>query len=906
MFVVKRNGKKEPVLFDKITQRISYLIDDHEKSNLDPVFIGQKVIAYIHNGITTEELDIESAKICATSCTKHPLYSFLGGRILVSNLHKKNNLKFSEKTELIKKNIDILDNNYYNYVKNNKEILDKIVNYNQDYIFDYFGFKTLERAYLITNKKTNYIYESPQDMFMRVATFLNMGDLPSIEKTYELLSTGSYIHASPTLFNSGCKRSQLASCFLIGTDDSMEGITDTWKHVSNISKYGGGIGLHVSNIRSKGTLIKGTNGPSSGIIPMLKVYNEIARYVNQGGKRKGSFAIYLETHHYDIFDFLDLRKNFGDNNLRARDLFQSLWISDLFMKQVENDGDWYLMCPNESPNLENVWGKEYEELYWKYVSFQNYKEKIKARKLWNKIIETQFETGMPYVGFKDSVNRKSNQQNIGTIKSSNLCAEIVEYSSKDEHAVCNLASIALNKMLIPFDSNGKKFIIHTKEDCKFCTYSKKFLNYNNYEYMEIIYSTPDLESGNLEFLTSELKRNNKEKLTFPQIFVNVEDKTEYIGGFEDFIRYTSAQYNYSKLYDVAYQIALNLDSVIDLNYYPTLETKKSNMRHRPVGVGIQGLADTLVQMKINFESEEALELNAKIMETIYYASLNASCDLSKKRTTDMCILIDYLRHFGIKIPEYYDSNFNILSDEQNKIYHKLKVHSFEINLNPDDTIGSYSTFKNSPVSKGILQYDMWGLNESDLNYNWLKLKEEIKKYGIRNSLSVALMPTASTSQILGNNECFEYFTSNIYTRNTLAGDFTLINRYLISDLLSIGLWNTDIKDLIISNYGSVQNINTIPKIFLDLYKTQWELKQIWVLKAAKARSPFVDQSQSMNIFMKEPDSQKINSMLYTSWKYGLKTGIYYLRTKPASNAIQFTIDPSKNKNVDEECIECSA
>ena len=931
MFVTKRNGSQEEVLFDKITERIQKLVnifpsDIDENKFINATLVGQKVIAFLHSAITTEELNIESAKICVNLCTTHHLYSNLGGRILVSNLHKKTLNSFSETVIRIQEETNFYDDNFYNWILSNSQELDNMIDYTRDYIFDYFGFKTLERAYLIKNQETEHIYERPQHMWMRVAAFLNQDNMENIKKTYDMLSQGNYIHASPTLFNSGSKRSQLSSCFLIGTGDSLDDITDTWKSVAAISKWGGGIGLHVSNVRSKGSLIKGTNGPSSGIIPMLQVYNSIGRYVNQGGKRKGSIAVYLEPHHSDIFDFLNLRKNFGDENLRARDLFLALWVSDLFMKQVEADSDWYLMSSADSPNLTDVWGNEYEELYWKYVSEGKYTKKIKARELMKAIWESQQETGTPYITYKDSVNRKSNQQNIGTIKSSNLCNEIVEYSDKNEHAVCNLASIALNKMLVPYDSKRKSFIIYTKPNCKYCVWAKKWLEYYNYSYQEIIFE-PDTILASQSLIDELLSKVNNhsstklDKVTFPQIFlittgeIGATCKHTYIGGFDEMISKIVPTYDHKKLYDIAYIATINLNRVIDINYYPTEETKRSNMKHRPIGLGIQGLADTLVQMRIPFDSEEAIKLNEEIMETIYFAAMSASNDISKERKSDMMTLVSNsdkilkMSNSGQKvIPEFYDSELEITDSNISELYHRLKPNRYELMRENNGRVGSYSSFEGSPVSKGIFQYDMWGLDESKLNHNWLGLKENVKNYGIRNSLLIALMPTASTSQILGNNECFEHYTSNIYTRNTLAGDFPIINKHMVNDLSAIEEWNVELKDLVIAGNGSIQHIKKLPEIFRRLYQTQWEIKQIWVLKAAKARGPFVDQTQSMNIFMEEPNDQKLNSCLFWGWKNGLKSGMYYLRTKPSSNATKFTIDPRimTELNNTDECEMCSA
>ena len=1223
MFVTKRNGCKESVQFDKITERISKIIKPHELQFINPIIVGQKVVAYIHNDITTEELDIVSADRCINLTTTHPLYAKLGGRILISNLHKKTLESFSDTVQNIQKELNFYDDKFYKFVIDNSKKLDMMIDNNRDYNFDYFGFKTLERSYLIKNQKTNQILERPQHMYMRLASFINMDNFDMIKPTYDMLSNGMYTHASPTIFNCASKRPQLSSCFLLGTDDSLEGITDTWKSVSMISKWGGGIGIHVSNIRSKNSIIRGTNGPSSGIIPMLQVYNNIARYINQcftgnvkiytekglvpintikpgdmvftengtlcsvkkvyqdiynkealdikiihnfdysitvtpehpfkviknqpkttdymiienrlkknlikpewvdakditeddliiipipkyekdieeynlndcymygiiinignfcsklneitvkieynifnfvkeylelnlityhvsetdtfneikwkissrfkftiaqiydnnklkyfdtsmmhlpinkvdyilkgivetsinrlkiisslqvlesikyillrmgilthgnnkscliipklednikenlrfenmlftriksvekkiintlvydlevnknhnylteiglvhnGGKRKGSIAIYLEPHHDDIFEFLDLRKNFGDENLRARDLFLSLWVSDLFMKQVEIDGEWYLMCPDECKGLNDVWGKEYEDMYWSYVSKGMYRTKIQARKLMSSIWESQQETGTPYISYKDSVNRKSNQSNIGTIKSSNLCNEIVEYSDATEHAVCNLGSIALNSMMLPYNFLDKFFIIYTKLSCNYCTLAKTYLKNNNANFNEMV----SYDMNDLIFKINEHTRNNNENITFPQIFIVENNITKYIGGFNELYNTTVPTYDFKKLYNVAYIASTNLNKVIDLNYYPTNETKKSNMRHRPIGLGIQGLADTLALLRIPFESDKALELNKDIMETIYYASMKASNDESKNRMIDMINLKKLLK---TDIPYYYDKNYNCESTEINLLYHKLQVHNFEIDRDNNNILGSYSTFENSPTSKGIFQFDMWGLDYKKPNkglYDWLELKDTVKKYGIRNSLLVALPPTASTSQILGNNECFEYFTSNIYTRNTLAGDFPIVNKYLVNDLISINKWNTDIKDLIIAGNGGIQHINSIPDIIRNMYKTQWEIKQLWVLKAAKERGPFVDQTQSMNIFMDNPNNTKLNSCLFWGWKNGLKTGMYYLRSKPSGDAIKFTINPNIIKKVKEtydDCTVCSS
>jgi len=849
MFVIKRNGNSEKVQFDKISDRLNKLINKDEKQFIDSSVISQKVIQSIYSGITTEELDVESAKICMNMSTIHPKYGNIAGKILVSNLHKKTSNNFVDKMNLIQKETmyhgkKLLDEDWLNWINQNKDQLDNIIDYSKDYKLDFFAFKTLERAYLIKNLQTNQLYERPQDMWLRVASFINKGDIEMIKKTYELMSNKCYTHASPTLFNSGTSRPQLSSCFLLGTEDCLEGITQSWDRVSKISKWGGGIGIHISNIRGKNSIIRGTNGHSSGIIPMLQVYNNIARYINQGGKRKGSFAIYLEPHHPDIFDFLELRKNFGSDTERARDLFLALWVSDLFMEQVEKDSDWYLFCPDQAPGLNEVYGDEYNSLYWKYVKEKKYKEKVSARKLMEKIFDSQLETGTPYMLYKDSINKKSNQKNVGIIKSSNLCAEIVEYSDDKEHAVCNLASIGINHCLVPFKSRAQ-WIIYTKPDCNFCVWSKNFMKYHNFKYTEVEYDKTEHTDLN-KYKDNSCDDNGCYigKLTFPQIFYG----KKHIGGFNEMFKFTADKYDFNKLWDTAYIASKNLDKIIDINYYPTKEGKLSNKRHRPIGLGIQGLADTLVSMRINYDSEDAVDFNEKMMEYIYHAALSASVDTAKKK-------------------------------------------------------GHYETYKGSPLSEGKFQFDLWNITPK--NCDWVKLKQEIQLYGVHNSLVTALMPTASTSQIMGNNECFEWFTNNIYTRRTLAGDFPLVNKHLVNDLLSIKQWNNDNKQIIIADEGSIKSINNVPNIIKDLYKIIWEIKQIWVLKHAKARAPFVDQTQSMNIFMAVPNYKKLNSCHMWGWKNGLKTGMYYLRSKPAKSAVKFTVDPKLVEQL-ENCDACSA
>ena len=719
-----------------------------------------KVINGLYPGVTTVELDNLAAEMAATMTTKHPDYALLAARIAVSNLHKETKKRFSDVvTDLFSmtcpktgKKIPMISEKHYKIIQDNKDRLDSAIVYDRDFEYQYFGFKTLERSYLL--KINGKVVERPQQMLMRVSVGIHGEDIEAAVETYDLLSKKLFTHASPTLFNAATPRPQLSSCFLLTmASDSIEGIYDTLKQCALISKSAGGIGLNIHNIRASGTYIAGTNGNSNGLMPMLRVFNNTARYVDQGGnKRPGAFAIYLEPWHADVFDFLDLKKNHGKEEQRARDLFYALWIPDLFMKRVEEDGQWSLMCPHECPGLHEVWGDKFEELYTKYEKEGRAKKTIKAQKLWYAIIESQIETGTPYMLYKDSCNRKSNQQNLGTIKCSNLCTEIVEYSAPDEVAVCNLASIAVNA------------------------------------------------------------------------FVDKEKRT----------------YDFEQLKRVAKVATKNLNKIIEVNFYPVEEARNSNMRHRPIGIGIQGLADAYILMRLPFESEEACLLNKQIFETIYYGALEASCELAQ---------VD----------------------------------------------GPYSTYQGSPVSQGKLQYDMWGVTPTDL-HDWSALKAKIAKHGIRNSLLLAPMPTASTAQILGNNESVEAYTSNIYSRRVLSGEFQVVNQHLLRDLTELDIWSEELKNEIISNNGSVQNISVIPKDIKALYKTVWEISQKTVLKQAADRGAFIDQSQSLNVHIADPNFGKMSSMHFHGWKLGLKTGMYYLRTKPAAQAIQFTVDKSKIAN----------
>ena len=751
MYVVKRDGRKEAVKFDKITARIKKLC-----YGLNPLVapekVAMKVIEGLFDGVTTSELDNLAAEVAATNTITHPDYALLASRIAVSNLHKNTKKSFSDTVTDLYEYIDpktnekapLISDEVYKIVKKNADVLDSTIIYDRDFRYDFFGFKTLERSYLL--KLNGQVAERPQQMIMRVAVGIHKDDLDAAIETYNYMSEGWFTHATPTLFNSGTPKPQMSSCFLLATkEDSISGIYDTLKQCAQISQSAGGIGLSIHDIRATGSYIKGTNGTSNGIVPMLRVFNDTARYVDQGGgKRKGSFAIYIEPWHADILDFLDLRKNHGKEEQRARDLFYALWTPDLFMQRVEENGDWTLMCPHECPGLSDTHGKKFEKLYKKYESEGKGRKTIKAQELWFKILESQIETGTPYMLYKDAANEKSNQKNLGTIKSSNLCTEIIEYTSPDEVAVCNLASIALPKFVI----DGK--------------------------------------------------------------------------------------FDFEKLFKITYRVTRNLDKVIDANYYPVPEARNSNMRHRPIGIGVQGLADAFILMRQAFESEEARQLNKDIFETIYYAALTASKDLAIEK-------------------------------------------------------GPYESYKGSPVSKGILQFDMWNVKPSD-RWEWDLLREEILKNGVRNSLLLAPMPTASTAQILGNNECFEPYTSNIYTRRVLSGEFIIVNKHLLRDLVKLGIWDDRLKNKLMASNGSIQNIDEIPDNIKNLYKTAWEISQKVLLDMAADRGAFIDQSQSLNIFMENANFAKLTSMHFYGWKAGLKTGMYYLRTKSATDAIKFTLD----------------
>lgn len=761
MFVIKRNGRKEAVKFDKITARIEKLCYGLNSSLVDPVDVAKKVIEGLFDGVTTSELDNLAAETAASLTTKHPDYALLASRIAVSNLHKNTVKSFSDTMRKLHQYVDpkigkaasMIADDVMEIIEANSSILDSTIIYDRDFGFDYFGFKTLEKSYLL--KLDGEIAERPQHMFMRVAVGIHKDDIDSVIKTYNLISERWFTHATPTLFNAGTPKPQMSSCFLLAMkDDSIDGIYDTLKQTAKISQSAGGIGISIHNVRATGSYISGTNGTSNGIVPMLRVFNDTARYVDQGGgKRKGAFAVYLEPWHADVFEFLDLRKNHGKEEMRARDLFLALWICDLFMQRVEANEDWSLFCPHEAPGLHECHGEEFNRLYTKYEQEGKARKTVKAQELWFAILDAQVETGTPYLLYKDAANVKSNQQNLGTIKSSNLCTEILEFTSADEVAVCNLASLALPH----FISNGV--------------------------------------------------------------------------------------FDHNKLYEVTYQVTLNLNKIIDHNYYPVDEARNSNLRHRPIGLGVQGLADAFILLRMPFESDQAQQLNKEIFETIYFAAMTASKDLAIKE-------------------------------------------------------GAYETFKGSPLSQGKFQFDLWDVKPASERWDWENLRLDVMNNGVRNSLLVAPMPTASTSQILGNNECFEPYTSNIYTRRVLSGEFIVVNKHLLKDLVNLGLWDNGMKNKIISANGSIQDIAEIPADIKSLYKTVWEIKMRTIIDMAADRGAYICQSQSLNLFINSPNTSKLTSMHFYAWKKGLKTGMYYLRTQAASQAVKFTVENQAGKNME--------
>tara|TARA_Y100000996_G_scaffold257590_1_gene202747 strand:- start:397 stop:3057 length:2661 start_codon:yes stop_codon:yes gene_type:complete len=882
MRVQKRNGDYEDVSFDKILKRIQLLCIGEEfnkQLNIDPTIIAQKVCSEIYENVKTSQLDELSSQIAISMYSKNPEYGILASRIVVSNHHKRTLSNFSTVIEELYEN-NIIQKYLYDLVQENMDIINQKINHNKDYDLDFFGFKTLEKSYLL--KINGNIVERPQYLFMRVALCIHRDNLEKAFETYEHMSNKDFIHATPTLFNAGTKREQLASCFLLAMkEDSVDGIYDTLKDCAKISKYSGGIGLHVHNIRANHSFINGTNGYSNGIVPMLRVFNDTARYIDQGGgKRNGSFAIYLEPWHADIFEFLELKKNHGNELERARDLFYGLWIPDLFMKRVESGGQWTLMCPDECPGLSDCYGEDFEKLYLQYENEKKGKKTVEAQKLWFSILTSQIETGTPYLLYKDACNKKSNQKNLGTIKSSNLCTEIIEYSNKEETAVCNLASISLPSCLEEKDISDLTLTIYTKPGCCYCDYAKKLCDSMNIKYIEKDYKDVTIST------------ETPTGVTFPKIYYN---QNKIIGGYTELVEYLKPSFNYNKLKDLAKVLTYNLNKIIDYNFYPIPETERSNERHRPIGLGVQGLANVFYEMKIEFGSLESKQINKNIFESIYYGSLEASTEIARDREV---LMKRYIEWKNQRKDAAIHQDF-VTKEEYEDISKKLgKVLPRE--LEREEYLGTYSTYINSPLYHGELQFDLWDEKVDNSLFNWDNLRDEIKKYGVRNSLLVAPMPTASTSQILGNYECIEPVISNIYSRRVLAGEFMVVNEYLVNDLLLLDKWNPEIKDKIITNDGSVQGIPEIPRFIQERYKTAWETKQKNILDMAADRGKFICQSQSLNLFVEAPNFKVLSSMHFYGWKKGLKTGMYYLRTRPSSKALQFTVEPEK------VCESCSA
>ena len=891
MRVLKRNGSYEDVSFDKILNRIKSLCNDSKfkKINIDETIIAQKVVNEIYDGVKTTELDELSSQIAISMYSKHPDFKKLASRIVVSNHHKNTLNTFSEKIELLynyyynDSRKPLIAEYLYNLVQDNKKLIDESIDYLKDYDFDFFGHKTLEKTYLLKIDKK--IIERPQDLLMRVSLAIHRNNINDAIENYKLMSNHLFTHATPTLYNAGSNREQFASCFLLTmNDDSIKGIYKTLSDCAMISKHAGGIGLSIHNIRSSDSYIAGTNGYSNGLVPMLRVFNDTARYVDQGGgKRNGSFAMYLEPWHSDIFEFLELKKNHGNELERARDLFYALWIPDLFMEKVKQNEKWCLFCPNECPDLNNVHSEEFNNLYYKYESENKFRKQIDARELWHAILTSQIETGTPYLLYKDKCNQKSNQQNLGTIQSSNLCTEIIQYTSPKETSVCNLASIALPKFIKHKNTNDLKFLIYSKPNCVYCDLAKGLLNKKNINYILKDYKE-----------ITKISQQYPNGVKFPQIYLiknnNIHHK--YIGGYTELNEYLLPSYDYEKLKNISKQLTKNLNNIIDFNYYPIPETKNSNLKHRPIGIGVQGLANVFFEYGISFESELAKELNENIFETIYFGAMEASMELAKNRHNDMIIYKKYMNQFNGKLDNF------ISSDEFNSVKHKL-LNVLPEELNRNEFLGSYSSFIGSPLHQGKFQFDLWSYNNTDVRHDWSGLMKEIQKYGVRNSLLLAPMPTASTAQILGNFECFEPILSNIYVRRVLSGEYTVINEYLVNDLISLNLWSQEMKDKIIVNDGSIQNIENIPNILKNKYKTVWEIKQKEVINMSRDRGKYICQSQSLNLFLENPDISTLTSMHFYAWKQGLKTGIYYLRSRPSSKAIQFTVNP-------EICENCSA
>ena len=921
--VLKRNGQKENISFDKILTRVKKLGASDLSVNYTSLV--QKIIDRLYDAIPTTQIDELTAQQCASLITTHGDYGELASRILVSNHHKNTPETFHETMSQLYHFNDInntqhplISHELWEIVDNNKDLLENIINYDRDYLIDYFGFKTLERAYLMRiNKK---IVERPQHMWLRVALGIWGNNFTKVKTTYDAMSQKYFTHATPTLFNAGTPRSQLSSCYLLAMkDDSISGIYETLSDCAKISKWAGGIGLHIHNIRASGSHIRGTNGTSNGIVPMLRVFNNTARYVDQGGgKRNGSFAIYIEPWHGDIMAFLDMKKNHGDEEQRARDLFYALWIPDEFMRRVKNDEMWTLMCPDQCKGLSDTYGEDFDILYKHYEKEGKGLQQVKAREVWFKILDSQMETGTPYMLYKDACNKKSNQQNLGTIKSSNLCTEIIEYSNANQTAVCNLASIGLPKFIKKKETGWNSVKIYTKANCIYCKMAKKMLDKNDIKYEVLEVMAEEIDSFKHLFkCTYEI-----EPTTFPQIIVN----EKYLGPYDELVKQLRSEFDYEKLHEITKIITDNLNKVIDVNFYPTEKTRRSNMLHRPIGIGVQGFADTLALMDIPFHSNMAKEINIKIFETIYHAALERSNEIAQERLPDINHIYSHIENFNFKTDIHshevlstsdilHTTNSTMLGVDWDSLAliksTTLKKAELIQRHHHPNLAGAYSSFSDSPAALGILQFDMWNVKPSD-RYDWDTLKQNIIRYGLRNSLLVAPMPTASTSQILGNNECFEPFTSNIYVRRTIAGEFVIVNKHLMNELIALGKWNDDVKNSIIANGGSIQQLD-LPKPIKEKYKIVWEIPMKHVLEMAKDRGAYICQSQSTNLWMKDPDYKKLTAMHMFAWGCGLKTGIYYLRTKAKAAPQQFTIEPPANPTTttttveeEEDCLMCGA
>ncbi len=861
MEVVKRDGQTEKISFDKILNRVEKLcLIEPKLLNIQLVDICKDVISKIYNGIKTSELDELSANICSSKTIQHLEYGHLASRIIISNNQKNTLNNFGDKLKLLLDNGNITQEIYDIYL-DNKDILEDVIDYKKDFNFDFFGFRTLEKAYL--SKIKGKVIERIQDMLLRVSLGIHKNDINEAITTYQLMSDKYFVHASPTLFNAGTKRPQLLSCFLLGMHDSIDGMYKCISDCAKISKWAGGIGIHMHGIRGSGAHIYGTNGKSSGIVPLLRTLNQTARHVNQGGKRLGSFAIYLEPHHPDILEFLDCKKNTGAEEQRARDLFYSMWISDLFMERVENDDKWSLFCPHETPGLSDAYGQKYKDLYTKYENQRKAVKTITAREIWFAILTAQMETGTPYICYKDSANQKSNQQHYGTIKSSNLCSEIIEYSDDKEYACCTLASIGLPRFVQEIDySTIKDVKIITKDGCCYCEYAQNYLEHYNIPYQKQVINDTEQRKQVYTQLSDKYKKTIS---SVPQIFINND---QYVGGFNDFLKIIRPKFNFTKLIEVTKVLIKNLNKIVDLNYYPVPECELSNKKHRPLGLGVQGLADVFNKMRISFDSEEAALLNKQIFATIYYAAAKESNRISTKYSP-------------------------------------------------------YETFKGSPSSKGLLQFDLWNtqpiqsvqcINQT-IHFDWKQLKDDIIQNGLYNSLLISCMPTASTGQILGNTEAIEPCTSYLYSRSTLSGTFIVLNKDLQKELLIHKSWNNLIKDKILLTEGSIQDIPEIPQFIKNIYKNVWDLSNKSLIQQSADRGSYICQSQSLNLFIKEPDYENLTSMHFYAWKSGLKTGIYYLRSLPKgcqkfSLDVNLKLDTKKNEQQDnngddEGCVMCS-